>query len=353
MPNATDKRQAASPEEMERERASVTPEVERRVGIGVDDLASLILLEGVKGFGPEKFRELHTAGRRPAEVLREPDALPTKGIRGERFRELIRALDGPAKQVAQSRAVRQLARAHEHEARIVTYGDPHYPPNVFASNNPVPVLYVRGSATLLAEPRAVACVGSRDTKPPYSDRHHEFATHAATQGWSIVSGFALGADSIGHRAAYLAGGKTTVVMPCGLDRPFPPENRAFWRELSDYPEAVLVSEFAFGTAASSLTLRKRNKLIVAFARGVLVSQSAAKGGAMNAYRFALEQRKPVATFAPLGDEGTSGNVLIAEGAWPGRAPSAPELTPAGTVFPADKPDPPAWDGWLQQLSSSI
>jgi hypothetical protein len=114
----------------------------------------------------------------------------------------------------------------------------------------------------------------------------------------------------------------------------------------------LVSEFPFGTAASALTLRKRNKMIVAFATGVLVSQSAAKGGAMNAYRFALEQRKPVATFEPIGDERSSGNGLIAQGEWPGRPPATGELTAPGRVFRADGPDPRTWDGWLQQLSSS-
>ena len=43
---------------------------------------------------------------------------------------------------------------------LVTYTDPHYPQNVFASNNPIPVLYVRGDLDLLTEHRVVACVGA-------------------------------------------------------------------------------------------------------------------------------------------------------------------------------------------------
>ena len=57
-------------------------------------------------------------------------------------------------------------------------------------------------------------------------------------------------------------------MPCGVDLVFPPENRLLWRELLNYENAVFVSEFPLGTKAAALTLRKRNKLIVAFARGV-------------------------------------------------------------------------------------
>src|SRR4051794_20188412 len=282
--------------ELERELAMVTPAVEREVGITKDDLASLLLLESVRGFGPQKFQDLHEAGLRPIDVLLEPDRLPVGGKRGDTFRQGIRALDEHARELAQARAVRQLVRAHEHQARIVTYPDPLYPQSVYASNNPVPVLYVRGNRELLMHGRAVACVGSRQIAAPYNGLHFEFATVAARAGFAITSGFALGADTIGHEAALHAGGPTVLVMPCGLDRPFPPENKQFWEELLHYNAATMVSEFPFGTAAASLTLRKRNKLIVAFALGVMLSQTSQKGGAMNAYRFAVEQRKPVATF---------------------------------------------------------
>jgi DNA protecting protein DprA len=281
-----------------RELALITPELEQEVGVTRDGLASMLLLEGLKGFGPQKFKELHVAGLRPIDVLLEPQLLPTAGKRGDAFREALRAIDAADRNVAQARAVRQLVRAHENRARIVTYDNPRYPCNVLESNNPVPVLYVRGDLDLLAYKRSVACVGSREIGPPYSKRHYEFAAHAASQRFSIVSGFALGADTIGHTAAYENQGATVLVMPCGLDRPFPPENKQFYETLKEYPKAVIVSEFSFGTAASALTLRKRNKLIVAFALGVMLSQTSEKGGAMNAFRFAVEQRKPVATFAP-------------------------------------------------------
>ena len=79
-----------------------------------------------------------------------------------------------------------------------------------------------------------------------------------------------------------------------------------------YGGAVFVSEFGFGQRASSLMLRKRNKLIVAFAQGVLVAQSATDGGAMIAYRFGRDQKKPVATFRADGSTYTTGNAVITE-----------------------------------------
>jgi DNA protecting protein DprA len=315
--------------------------VEERLRLSAEALTAILALEAVKGFGPQKFKELYDSGVTPDEVIAAPSRLPTKGGRGDAFRKALAEVTGQQMRAHRARAVRQLVRAHQHGAVILTYTSTDYPRNVWESNNPVPVLYVQGDPAVLAGRRAVACVGSRNTSGRYAARHEEFASHAARQGFTIVSGFALGADTIGHKAARNAGGKTLCVMPCGLDRPFPPENRKLWQDLLEYPGATMVSEFPFGTAASALTLRKRNKLIVAAALGVLVSQSSAKGGAMNAYRFALEQKKLVATFEPNGTDATSGNDVIRKG------------EPPSVVFPAENPDLDSWDQWLRKLSSSI
>ena len=280
-------------------------------GVDAEWLGALFALEAVAGFGPAKFRALHEAGIAPATVLENPDVLPFRGRTGEKLWEGIGSLSRAERDAAQSRACDQVERARLIGAGILTYGDPRYPARVYASNNPVPVLYVRGDPSLWQGGGAVAVVGSRNTREPYANGARVFAAAAARNGVLVVSGFAQGADAMGHEAAVKAGGRTVCVMPCGLDNVFPPENRALWERLLAHPQAVFVSEFGFGQRASSLLLRKRNKLIVAFAQGVLVAQSAADGGAMNAYRFAREQKKPVATFEPDSSSDTAGNAEIA------------------------------------------
>ncbi len=305
----------------------------------VSVLAATYALESVKGFGPQKFRELHASGLTPGEVLANVDRLPIAGKRGDTFRAELRRIVGDGLDQFEERALKQVDQAARNNSHILLHGDPDYPVNLWASNNPVPVVYVHGDLDVLRDTRAVACVGSRGIGGAYEARQGEFATYAATSGWTVVSGFALGADTVAHRAARDAGGATVCVMPSGLDRPFPPENRSLWRELLDYPSAAFLSEFAFGTAAAALTLRKRNKTIVALALGVLVGQSSAKGGAMNAYRFAVEQHKPVAAFRPDGTDATSGNRLIGD-------------DENGTLFAEDRREEQAWASWLRRLSSS-
>lgn len=300
------------------------------------ELAAVYALESIKGFGPQKFREITAAGMTAMDVLQAPGELPITGRRGEAFRQALEEITRAGVTEFERRADTQLKRARDNGASILLHGDARYPPALWRSNNPVPVLYVHGDLRLLTRTRSVACVGSRAIREPYRQLQEDLTTTAAADGWLIASGFATGADTVSHRAARAAKGATACVMPCGLDRPFPPENKPLWREFLDYPGAVMLSEFPFGTAASALTLSKRNKTIVGLVQGVLIGQASATGGAMYAFRFAQEQHKPVATIADDGTEETSGNAAIARA--------------GGTVFQPDDSDTRAWRSWLQRIA---
>jgi DNA protecting protein DprA len=328
-------RSARRPEE---DLAQISPSMEAQVGVSLGELTNLFILDALKGFGPQKFKALHDHHIDPETAARDPAKLPLSGKTGDGFRASLTQLSPAERELALHRAARQIVVAAELQASILTYHHEAFPPNVLASNNPVPVLYARGDLRALTQTTAVACVGSRDIADPYAQLQAGFAGHAANKGVCVVSGFALGADTVAHRAAVEAGGATVCVMPGGLDRPFPPENKALFEQLLATPHVAFISEFTFGTAASSMNLRKRNKLIVAAALGVLVGQSAADGGAMNAFRFAVEQHKPVATFAGNNAAATSGHEVI------GR-----ETKVKTTTFPL-APAAKEWDAWLSQLS---
>lgn len=282
---------------------------------------------------------MYDSGVDAQSAIENPCILPFKGRTGEKLRKGIEALTNEDLAAAMARASEQLERAVKYSASILVHGDSDYPQRVFASNNPVPVLYVRGDPTIWRDAGSVAVVGSRETRPPYAECAREFSSVASRKGIVIVSGFAIGADSIGHVTAFATEGRTICVMPCGLDMVFPPENRELWQKLLRYPNATFVSEFGFGLRASSLLLRKRNKLIVAFSQGILVAQSALDGGAMNAYRFGREQRKPVATFKSDGSKETLGNAMIADDSVTGACAFESRCNESN------------YESWLQRLSS--
>ena len=300
-------------------------------------LAALYVLESINGFGPNKFRILLEDGVDPRELIDNPNLFSLQGKIGDKIRDSIKKITKITIDDAYNRAKKQLYIAEKNNASIITYGHSSYPNFLLNSNYPIPVLYVLMGMNFLANLKSVACVGSRKIRLPYNHLHEAFSRTACKNDFAITSGFALGADTIGHKVAYELSAPTICVMPCGLDRPFPPENRPLWQSFIKYEKAVLISEFAFGMSASSLTLRKRNKLIAALAKGVLISQSSAKGGAMNTYRFAREQKKPVATFIGDGNEDTSGNNLITQ-----------EIKLADTIFDLTNNEE-AFKTWLSKL----
>ena len=306
-------------------------------GPPLDQLADIFALEAIKGFGPQKFKELYEDNISASDVLTKPRELQRFGKRGSDFHKQLMSLGTKSHRASVERAKKQLEAAQAADGAILTYQDPSYPRRLYESNLPVPVLYARGDLRVLKHMKAVACVGSRNIRAPYSELHDGFARLAVSLGYVIVSGFATGADVIGHLAAEATKGMTVGVMPSGLNRPFPPEHKEIWARFIDLPGAVFVSEFGFGVGANALNLRKRNKMIVGMAGGVLVSQSAEDGGAMNAYRFAMEQKKPIATFEPDRTGDTSGNDLIAGSAEKVKSTVLGLNNKAG------------WKAWLQTL----
>ena len=302
-----------------------------------DQLANIFILESIKGFGPQKFKDLHRNNITASRVLDEPQLMSRFGKRGLDFCAQIMAIDDKYKRDAVARAKRQLEVAQDTTAVILTYEHPHYPRVLYDSNYPVPVLYARGDLNVLNSEKCIACVGTRNIRLPYNELHKAFATKAVEMGFTVVSGFATGADIIGHLVAERSHGKTIGVMPSGLDRPFPPEHKDIWRRFISIPGVVFVSEFGFGVGANALNLRKRNKMIAGMSNALLVSQSAEDGGAMNAFRASVEQKKPIATFQSDGTKETSGNDLIA----------GASTRVNSTVFDFNETD--SWDKWLQTL----
>ena len=190
--------------------------------LGVEELSAWHLVISVKGLGPQAAAAIHAAGITPAQLLRNPDLYPLKGKRAQGVVRAMRDLTDKEHASARKFAQNQLRRARELDTTIISYDDFDYPPLVRSSNNPIPILWARGNQSILRSRKTVACVGSRKIRTPYSKLHAAFVDLAVEEGFVIASGFAVGADSIGHRRALGRGGTTICVMPCGVDPCVPP-----------------------------------------------------------------------------------------------------------------------------------
>lgn len=171
-------------------------------------------------------------------------------------------------------------------------------------------------AVLLQRPR-VAVVGSRHLSAYGREATAKLTRELAERGIVIVSGLALGIDSVAHRAALEAGGTTIAVLPSPLEKVYPASHARLAAQIVDQGGA-LVSEYAEGSDVYRTNFIARNRLIAALSRAVLVTEAAEKSGSLHTARFALDQGRdvlavPGSIFSPT-SVGT--NNLIKWGATP-------------------------------------
>jgi DNA processing protein len=113
----------------------------------------------------------------------------------------------------------------------------------------------------------------------------------AEAGVTVVSGLAIGVDSLVHAAALEAGGRTIAVLPCGPDMVYPERNRALASRIAE--NGFVVSEFPLGQRPTPQLFPVRNRLISGLARGVLVVEAGAESGALITVDYALDQGRDV------------------------------------------------------------
>lgn len=144
---------------------------------------------------------------------------------------------------------------------------------------------------ILSRPR-LTIVGSRKVTPYGQAVTEKLAQEAAKAGIVIISGLALGVDSIAHRAALSVGGLTAAVLPCGLDTIYPRSHGGLAREILA-KNGALISEYKEGTEPFPSNFVARNRLVAGLGDAILVTEAAEKSGTLHTVNFALEQGKPV------------------------------------------------------------
>jgi DNA processing protein len=198
-------------------------------------------------------------------------------------------------------------------ARLLLPDDAEYPAPLKAVPVPPPFLLVRGE--LRGEDAlALAIVGSRHATAYGLGVAERLAADLAARGATIVSGFARGIDSAAHRGALAAGGRTIAVLGCGVDVPYPPENRKLVGRVLE--RGALISQFPMGTPALPGHFPLRNRTIAGLALGTIVVEAAERSGALITAGHAGELGREVfAVPGPVTSETSRGaNRLIQDGA---------------------------------------
>jgi DNA processing protein len=208
---------------------------------------------------------------------------------------------------------KELALIEKAGAQFYTIIDDEYPEQLKQIYAPPAVLYCQGGS--LNSLRSLAFIGSRAANQYAQRTINALIPDLVAQGITIVSGGAIGADSMAHRATLDAGGKTIAVLGSGLLKKYPYRNKQLFDEIIAR-DGVVLSIFPMLTEPFPGNFTARNRVIAGLSNGVVVVQAAAQSGTRITAQFALEQNRDVfAVPGSIEDPLSAGcHALISEGA---------------------------------------
>jgi DNA processing protein len=238
---------------------------------------------------------LRVAEHGPVRVL---DGLLTAGTDHPLRRAAGARLGGTDPRAAADEA---LARTHRLGARVVIPEDDEWPRQlddliricrdggdpIDRDTAPPLCLWVRGPERLdEALDRSVAVVGARAATGYGTQAARQVGYGLAEQDWTVVSGGAFGVDAYAHRGALAAGGRTVVVLACGVDRAYPASHASLFERVAE--DGLLVSEWPPGAEPFRHRFLIRNRVIAAATKGTVVVEAGARSGALQTLRRAGE-----------------------------------------------------------------
>ncbi len=138
----------------------------------------------------------------------------------------------------------------------------------------------------------LAIVGSRKFSTYGKACIEKFVSELAPCGVVIISGLALGADSIAHRAAIVSRTPTIAVLPSPIEQIYPVRHRQLAGSILEQGGA-LVSEYENGASVRKYHFIARNRIIAALADAILIPEAAMASGSLHTARFALDLGRQV------------------------------------------------------------
>ncbi len=168
---------------------------------------------------------------------------------------------------------------------VLPQTSPRYPPRLLELEDPPPLLFLKGREELLARP-AVAVVGARRATEVGRRMAGALAGLLARAGVTVISGLAMGIDAAAHRGALEAGGDTLAVLGAGVDVHYPRVHASLSREIAR--GGLLVSEFLPDEPPLPHHFPRRNRIIAALARAVVVVEAGERSGALITVDHALD-----------------------------------------------------------------
>ncbi|MBL4884203.1 MAG: DNA-protecting protein DprA [Planctomycetaceae bacterium] len=244
-----------------------------------------LALNMVKGIGPRMQTLLLERFGSPDKIL-SASASELAEVRGVGNKIIDAIRDTNPLDIAR----REYEECQQKGISFISWEDEGYPISLKEIFDPPIVLYKKGTIEPVDQ-LAVAIVGSRKCTAYGRRITEKLSSGLARAGVTIISGLARGIDSIAHRAAMKAGGRTIAVCANGLAMTYPPEHHDLAEEISQ--QGAILSESPLNMQPTRGLFPQRNRIVSGLSLGVIVIEASTTSGTLHTARHAMEQGREI------------------------------------------------------------
>jgi DNA processing protein len=272
----------------------------------MDSKIILIALNQFSGIGPKTIARLLHYWPNLNDLIQEHR-------RGHLRRTLPDALHQALGQLNWRQAETEWNWSTQASCQIITLVDSNYPSLLQQIPDPPPVLYVQGQLKEL-DLKCLAVVGSRHPSSYGESLAYDWGRALALSGLVLVSGMAIGIDTIVHKACVDEKKVTIAVLGSGLKNLYPRRNLDLAEQIMH--TGAIISEFSLKTPPNPRHFPLRNRIISGLALSTLVVEATERSGTLITAQHAIEQNRDVYVIPGRVDvpHHNGGHLLIQQGA---------------------------------------
>lgn len=184
-----------------------------------------------------------------------------------------------------------IKNCEEKNIKIFYYSYENYPKNLMEIKESPYVIFIKGNLPSNKElEKSFAIVGTRKPSKEGIAFARDVGQYLSKNNIYNISGLALGIDTEGHNMSLQ---KTGAILGQGLDLEIYPRENVKLAEMILENNGFLLSELIPQTEISLFSLIKRDRLQSALTSGIVIAETGIKGGTVNTFKYAREQKKKI------------------------------------------------------------
>lgn len=173
--------------------------------------------------------------------------------------------------------------------------DDSFPKCLYENNDGCVFLFYKGDVSLL-KGKNITVIGTRCPTDDFINKGKQLCEILISKNYTLVSGLAIGCDTIAHKTACSNGGKTIAVLPSCIEKIQPKTNTILANKIVK-TGGLLISEYSSEDSMTQYNYPKRDRIQSLLSECLIVIQASENSGTMIAVRKTLKDNKNVFALA--------------------------------------------------------